>query len=346
MLRYDEKMARIRAGRYTKSDFMIANAKDNDMGTGVDGTGYDRTDPDHPRRRSRQQFLEQIEEVIRQDVVDIMLVSPSNLELLVERQAFAGTGIKSAIRANETTDVWGGIRHGKYTSEPSRPFRTAKLTRVMTGNNSVAPGDSLTGTDLGLYSLTFVNKLDPDVRSMEEFARFRDEAGAIGFKYFLEAFNPNIHTGMSHAQIGEFLNDSILRCLAGVVRADRPQFLKIPFNGPKAMEELASYDSELVVGVLGGGAGTTRDTFELLRQAEQYGAKIALFGRKINQAEAPLTVVLLMRQVIEGALSPEEAVRAYHADLQKRKIRPIRGLEDDLQITEEVLKAAGSRVAA
>ena len=57
-------------------------------------------------------------------------------------------------------------------------------------------------------------------------------------------------------------------------------------NGAKALEELASYDPQLVVGVLGGGAGTTRDTFELLFQAEKYGARVALFGRKINLAES------------------------------------------------------------
>ena len=43
--------------------------------------------------------------------------------------------------------------------------------------------------------------------------------------------------------------------------------------------------------MLGGGAGTTRDCFELLHQAERYGARVALFGRKINLAEAPLAMV-------------------------------------------------------
>jgi len=37
----------------------------------------------------------------------------------------------------------------------------------------------------------------------------------------------------------------------------------------------------LVVGLLGGSSGTTRDTFELLSQGEKAGARVALFGRKL-----------------------------------------------------------------
>ena len=43
--------------------------------------------------------------------------------------------------------------------------------------------------------------------------------------------------------------------------------------------------------MLGGGAGTTRDCFELIHQAQKYGARVALFGRKINLAESPLDIV-------------------------------------------------------
>jgi hypothetical protein len=41
------------------------------------------------------------------------------------------------------------------------------------------------------------------------------------------------------------------------------------FSCPKGLEELASFDPQLVVGVLGGGEGTTRDTFELLFQSKR-----------------------------------------------------------------------------
>ncbi|MGD1038973.1 MAG: hypothetical protein ABR878_17810, partial [Roseiarcus sp.] len=97
-------------------------------------------------------------------------------------------------------------------------------------------------------------------------------------------------------------------------------------------------DPELVVGVLGGGAGTTRDCFELIHQAEKYGARVALFGRKIYLAESPLEIVRLMRAVADGALGPSEAVEAYHDALRRESVTPIRDLAADNEITEAVLR--------
>ncbi|RVG07687.1 hypothetical protein CN230_22745 [Sinorhizobium meliloti] len=330
--RLDRKLANIRAGKYTRSDFIIADAKDSDVGAGVTATGFDWSG-ESPRRRSRQEFLAQIEEIIKQDIVDIMLVSQSNLELLQERGAFVGSEIKPAIRANLESMCWGGVRHGKYTQAASRPFRDANIARVMANYPT-------TGTNLGLYSASFCNDLEADTRTLEAFAAFRAEAAKYGFKYFYEVFNPGIDIGLGNDELGEFINDNIIKSLASVPRADRPLFLKMPFNGPRALEELVTFDSELVVGVLGGGAGTTRDTFELVYQAERYGARLALFGRKINLAEAPLGLLFLMRQVADGTVEPEEAVRAYHGELQRHGLRPARPLEDDRKITEEVLKPA------
>ncbi|MGE3295251.1 MAG: hypothetical protein AB7O95_28130 [Geminicoccaceae bacterium] len=347
MLRFERKLENIRAGRYTRADFIIADAKDGDMGSGVTGTGFIAGGKGvAPRRRTRPEFLDAIQAVIEQDVVDIMLVSVANLDLLHRRGAFGGSAVKPAIRANDTTDCWGSIRHGTYAQHASRPFRTANLSRVMYGTDRPAPGAPITGTDLGLYSITFVNDIDADVRSLEAFAEFRREAAANGFKYFYEVFNPNVPTQLDPTQTGQFVNDCILRSLAGVSLEDRPQFLKIAYNGPEALEELASFDPSLIVGVLGGGAGTTRDTFELLCQAERHGARLALFGRKINLAEQPLALITLMREVANGTVGPEEAVRAYHGELQKAGTPPARSLEEDRLITEDALKPAASARAA
>ncbi len=291
-----------------------------------------------PGPRRLQTYLDQIKAVVEQDVVDIMLMSASNMERMVQEGVFRESAIQPAIRANEATDCWGGLRGGKYTHHRSRNFRTAKIPRVMHGMNSPARGAPITGTDLGLYSLTFNNDLDADMASLQAFAEFRDDAAENDFRYFLEVFNPNAPVGLDPADVPSFVNDHILRALAGVMQADRPQFLKIPFNGPAAMEELAGYDPSLIVGVLGGGAGTTRDTFELLFQAEKYGARLALFGRKINLADSPLDIVRFMREVANGTIAPEEAVRAYHGTLQSAGIRPSRPLADDNVITEAVLK--------
>ena len=64
---------------------------------------------------------------------------------------------------------------------------------------------------------------------------------------------------------------------------------------------------------------------------------MALFGRKINLAESPLDMILNMRAVVAGHLTPWEAVKAYHGALQKSGIKPYRDLEDDNNITEAPL---------
>ncbi|MCP8895167.1 hypothetical protein KYK29_09505 [Shinella daejeonensis] len=343
MYRLDQKLSRIHAGRYTRDDFIIADAKDGDMGPSMTSCGPRRgKDGTWTRYHTRPEFLENIRAVVEQDIVDIMLTSASNLEALIEMGVYRDSAIKPAIRANDTTDVWVG-RGAAYAQKPSRPFRTASLSRVATGTIDPAPGAPITGTDLGLYSITFNNDLDHDYESMEAFWEFREDAARNNFKYFLEVFNPNVACGIDPELLPHYVNDMIMRCIAGVTRADRPRFLKIPFNGAKAMEELASYDPSTVVGVLGGGAGTTRDCFELLHQAERFGARVALFGRKINLAENPLAMIRFMREVASGNISPSEAVKGYHDSLRKDGITPIRDLAADNETTEAVLKPEQSK---
>ena len=81
------------------------------------------------------------------------------------------------------------------------------------------------------------------------------------------------------------------------------------YHGPKAMEELVHYDPHLVVGILGGSAGTTYDAFKLLSEAKKYGARVALFGRKINNAENQLAFIRFLRCIADGEISAEEAVQ-------------------------------------
>jgi hypothetical protein len=326
MVRLDDKLARIHSGAYKRSDFIIADAKDPDMGPGLHAVGP-ATKNGEQHFKTRAEFLDSIEEIVKQDVVDIMLTSVSNLEKLVKRNVFAGSGVKPVIRANDTTDVW-RHRGASFHHQPSQPFRSASLKHVKPL------------TDLGLYSVTFTNDIDADIASLEAFREFRADAEANGFSYFLEVFNPNVERGLTPETMPQFVNDAIIRCLAGLTEAERPKFLKIAYNGPRALEELASFDPDLVVGVLGGGAGTTRDCFELIHQAEKYGARVALFGRKINLAESPLDVVRLMRAVADGAISPSEAVKDYHAALEKQGLKPTREIAVDSAITETVLKSA------
>jgi hypothetical protein len=54
------------------------------------------------------------------------------------------------------------------------------------------------------------------------------------------------------------MNDFVARTLAGIPRGERPLFLKMPYHGAEAMQELATYDPHLVPGILGGGSGSLR----------------------------------------------------------------------------------------
>jgi len=142
--------------------------------------------------------------------------------------------------------------------------------------------------------------------------------------------------------LGGFINDLIARTLAGVASAGRPLFLKMVYHGPKFMEELVSYDRHLVPGILGGSAGTTYDAFKLLAEAKKYGARAALFGRKINNAEHQLSFIQFLRWIADGQITPEEAVRAYHGVLGSLQIAPKRSLEEDMQLTDQAVSYGSS----
>jgi hypothetical protein len=103
-----------------------------------------------------------------------------------------------------------------------------------------------------------------------------------------------------------------------------------------------TYDPSMIVGVLGGASGTTYDAFKLLAEAKKHGARAALFGRRIKDAEHPLTMVALLRRVADGQLTAEEAVREYHGELDKLRIEPRRTLREDSQLTAEELSYVGA----
>jgi hypothetical protein len=235
------------------------------------------------------------------------------------------------------------VRHGSYNRVPSHPFRSATIDHIQHGKlDGARLNDEFPGANLGLYSVTFVNRLEEDLATLRAFKEFREEAECKKFRYFLEVFDPNVDSGVSHEKVGEFINDHIIRALAGVTESARPLFLKIVYHGPRLMEELARYDPKLVVGILGGGAGTTYDAFKLIHEAQKYGARVALFGRKINHAEHQLAFIQMLRLIVEGRISPEEAVRAYHGVLQGKSIKPRRSLEDDMQLTDQAMSYAGT----
>jgi hypothetical protein len=357
----DRKLAVIRADPRSTREFILADAKDADMAFGVRAPGprgYLARPGARPAQfspeiwtreeygcRNLPEFLDLIREVAQQGLVDIMLMSAYVSEqLTIKEGLFKNSLVTPACRANDTTDVW-AVRHGCYTREPSQPFRSTSIDHIQCGKVDCERNESgIPGANLGLYSITFLNDLAQDREALRWYKEFREEAERKRFRHFLEVFDPNVPGRVAPEKLGEFINDQIIRTLAGVPEAGRPDFLKIVYHGPKAMEELAQYDPKLVVGILGGSAGTTYDAFKLIHDAQKYGARVALYGRKINQAEHQLAFIEMLRLITDGKIGPEEAVRAYHGVLQAKGIQPRHSLEEDLKTTDPAMNYDGSAI--
>jgi hypothetical protein len=326
----DEKLSRI-AANPADGDFILADAKDADMAFGIAAPGVRRNKSGETAGyRSIQEFREQIREIVRQQLVDVMLMSVSTSDAIaVHERLFDESPVTPAIRANDTTDIWLAGRGARYGEQPSLPFRTATLVEAM-GIGASSQSDKPI-VDLGLYSITLNNDATLDRATLQGYRDFRQEARGKGFRHFLEVFAPNGANSVAPNAVPRFVNDSIARLLAGIPGSVRPLFLKMPYFGPAALEDLVSYDSSLVVGILGGSAGTTFDAFNMLWEAKKHGARAALFGRKINNAEHQLSFVKHLRAIADGQVEPADAVRSYHEDLANLKIVPHRPLAEDLE---------------
>jgi hypothetical protein len=338
----DQKLAAIHANPSCR-EFILADAKDADMAFGLGAPGMSpESHAGEVRFRTLEEYRDQMRLITRQGLVDVMLMSAStNYALTIRERIFEHSHVTPAVRANDTTDIH-LARGGSYSQEPSRPFRSASIDHIQCGHLDCEPEERKLGANLGLYSVTFNNDLAHDLGTLERFREFREEAERKGFRYFLEVFDPNVPGAVAPDKLPGYINDMIARMLAGVAPAGRPSFLKMVYHGPQALEEMFRFDPHIIVGVLGGSAGTTRDAFQLLADAQKYGAKVALFGRKINAAENQLAFVQFLRLIVDGVIGPAEAVKAYHAVLEKLGLKPHRPLEDDLKLQANAMSYAGT----
>ncbi len=341
----DVKLAKIKANPSCR-EFIIADAKDADMAHGVFAPGKS---PEHYSQegkfRTMPEFCDIIRQIVRQGLVDIMLMSAYvNDRLTIQERLFDNSHVTPAARANDTTDIH-VVRGGVFTSQPSLPFRTTTIDHIQCGHIDCDDGDRVRGANLGLYSVTFNNDAEIDRHTLQEYKEFRIEAERKGFRHFLEVFDANAPVNpIPPDKFGGFMNDIIVRTLGGVPESGRPLFLKMVYHGPKWTEELCRFDPSLIVGILGGAAGTTYDAFKLIAEAQKYGARVALFGRKINYSENQLAFIEMLRRIVDGQISPEEAVRAYHGILQGLGIRPLRPLEEDMKLQTGIMSYGASGV--
>ena len=239
------KLQKIRNQKYKLQDFIIADAKDGDLAMGIATPGPQRDKQGKIIQgfKKLKDYKKAMEVMTKSKLVDIMLMSASVGESLVEKKIFKNSPVTPAIRMNDTSDIW-LMRNSNYRSTNPRPFRSARIERV----------SKL--VDLGLFSVTFSKNVDFDLAMLNSYRDFRIEALKYKFSHFLEVFNPPIDVGMNNQELGDYVNDCIIKSIAGQTKEERPLFLKIAYNGPKAMEDLASYDPEnLIVGILGEAKG-------------------------------------------------------------------------------------------
>lgn len=336
------KLGGIRAQPNSR-EFILADARDADMAWGATSFGKRGTGTSldgETRFRTKPEFLEEIRCVVEQGIVDIVLASTSTMfQLAHTERLFESSTVTPAVRINDASDIW-MLRGASYHRSPSVCFRSSFIEEAQYGSIA-SPKTSPPIVNLGLYSITFNNDLEFDLRSLNAFKDFRYEAERAGFSYFLEVFAPNSpQGGLRPEDVPWFVNDAIVRTLAGIPASGRPLFLKIPYFGPRALDELVSFDPGVVVGVLGGSSGTTHDAFKLIEDAQKYGARVALFGRKIKNAEHPLEFIRFLRAITDGNIGAGEAVRAYHGVLGSNGISPRRQLEEDMELTQAELSYA------
>jgi len=339
----DLKLSRIVADPACR-DFILADAKDADMAFGLAAPGVAAGgDPLKGPFRSLTEFRDQIRELVGQGLVDVMLMSASTADLLAgDERLFATSPVTPAVRMNDTTDIWLAAGSGTYPRQPALPFSTTSIAHAQWGRLD-PPRPGRPAVDLGLFSITLNGDAAADRAMLAAYREFRHEAERSRFRHFLEVFFPNALADAGAAPLGiaRFVADHVVRGLAGVPRAGRPVFLKIPYLGPEITEQLAAYDPALIVGVLGGAAGTTHDAFSLVEQSKRHGARVALFGRKINAAEHQLEFVRHLRAVADEQLPAAEAVRAYHGALAKLGLAPHRPLDHDLALTHTAAAYGG-----
>ena len=181
----NSKLQKIKNKKYQLKDFIIADAKDGDLAMGITTPGPKRNQNGKIEDgfKNLNDYKKAMIAMTKTNLVDIMLMSASVGEDLVQKKIFNQSKVTPAIRMNDTTDIW-LMRNGNYRSTHPRPFRSSRIEKVSKLVN------------LGLFSVTFSNNVDFDLSMLNAYRDFRIEAVKYKFNHFLEVFNPPINIGI------------------------------------------------------------------------------------------------------------------------------------------------------
>ena len=247
------------------------------------------------RFRSLDEYRQLIRENVRQGLVDIMLMSASTNEVLTIARAAVRRQRRHAGRAGQRRQRHLGgpgrrLRCGNRSAR-SAPPRSTRRCAASPAASRASRSRAPTWASTPSPSTTTWPWTTARWRPIGRSARRRPPRTSA------TSSKSSIPTRRNRPcpDLARFVNDMIVRTLAGVAGKARPLFLKIVYHGPAAMEQLAGYDSRLIVGILGGSSGTTFDAFQQLWEAKKYGARAALYGRMINNSEHQLSFIEHLR---------------------------------------------------
>ena len=255
--------------------------------------------------RSLAEYRDQMREIVRQGLVDIMLMSRQHQRRPDDPGAAVRRLARHARRPRQRHD-----RHPRRRRRgPTRRRRRGRSARRRSSRSSAATLDPTPRRAAGAAPTSASTRSRSTTTSRSTTPRSRPTRSS--------ASRPSARASATSSR-------SSTRTSAGPQRPDghrplhqrrdRPHARRraaaragrsssrSPTTGRKAMEELVAYDPHLVVGILGGSGGTTYDAFKLLDDAKKYGARAALFGRKINNTEHQLTFVRFLRAIADGQI--------------------------------------------
>ena len=255
----DRKLARILADPACR-DFILADAKDADMAFGLAAPGRS---PEHhageavphagrvPRRSCGRSS--------RQGLVDIMLMTAS-----IQR----GAGDpRAAVRRFPRHPGRSGQRHHRhlagrrrrrYGRQPARPFRTATIDHIQCGKVDCAAAERAPGRGPGpVLASRSTTTSSWTADTLDAYSAFRLEAEARASATSWRSSTLTPPANMPARPTWPVRQRPDRPRPGGRASRGRPLFLKMAYHGPAAMEALPATIRSLVMGILGGSAGTT-----------------------------------------------------------------------------------------
>ena len=195
--RLDRKLDAILAGRYTPDDFIIADAKDADMAFGVAAPGPSRAAAPHAGDLPGQHARAGRGRRARH---------PAHLGL--QRRA---AGVRRLARRRGHARR-AGQRHHRHLEPPRQQLHRRAVAPVPHRRSRRRPPVLRPRAVLG--DVQQRHRARPrHPRGLQRVPRARPPS--VGMRYFLEVFNPNAPVDLAPEDVGAFVNDAIIRTLAG-----------------------------------------------------------------------------------------------------------------------------------